>query len=95
VQQAEAFIKLGFRLGFGGAMTYAGSRRIRQLAAELPLSAIVLETDAPDIPPAWGAGLRNDPANLPRFAEVLAGLRGMSVDEVIEATGANALASPG
>jgi TatD DNase family protein len=93
VQQAEAFIKLGFRLGFGGAMTYAGSRRIRQLAAELPLSAIVLETDAPDIPPAWGAGLRNDPANLPRFAEVLAGLRGMSVDEVIEATGANALAS--
>lgn len=93
VQQAEAFIKLGFRLGFGGAMTYAGSRRIRQLAAELPLSAIVLETDAPDIPPAWGAGLRNDPANLPRFAEVLAGLRGMSVDEVIEATGANALAA--
>ncbi len=54
VQQAEAFIKLGFRLGFGGAMTYAGSRRIRQLAAELPLSSIVLETDAPDIPPAWG-----------------------------------------
>lgn len=93
VQQAEAFIKLGFRLGFGGAMTYAGSRRIRQLAAELPLSAIVLETHAPDIPPAWGAGLRNDPANLPRFAEVLAGLRGMSVDEVIEATGANALAA--
>ena len=93
VQQAEAFIKLGFRLGFGGAMTYAGSRRIRQLAAELPLSAIVLETDAPDIPPAWGAGLRNDPANLPRFAEVLAGLRGMPVDELIEATGANALAA--
>lgn len=93
VQQAEAFIKLGFRLGFGGAMTYAGSRRIRQLAAKLPLSAIVLETDAPDIPPSWGAGLRNDPANLPRFAEVLVGLRGMPLDEVIEATGANALAA--
>lgn len=93
VQQAEAFIKLGFRLGFGGAMTYAGSRRIRQLAAELPMSAIVLETDAPDIPPSWGAGLRNDPANLPRFAEVLVGLRGMPLDEVIEATGANALAA--
>ena len=93
VQQAEAFIKLGFRLGFGGAMTYDGSRRIRQLAAELPMSAIVLETDAPDIPPSWGAGLRNDPANLPRFAEVLAGLRGMPLDELIEATGANALAA--
>lgn len=93
LQQAEAFIKLGFRLGFGGAMTYTGSRRIRQLAADLPISAIVLETDAPDIPPAWGAGQRNDPANLSRFAEVLAQLRGMPVDEVVEATGANALAA--
>ena len=92
-QQAEAFIGLGFRLGFGGAMTYTGSRRIRELAASLPLSAIVLETDAPDIPPAWGAGLRNDPANLGRFAGVLAELRGMRVEEVVAATGANAQAA--
>lgn len=96
LQQAEAFIKLGFRLGFGGAMTYTGSRRIRQLAAELPLSAIVLETDAPDIPPAWAAGRRNDPVNLMRFAGELAALRGMPVGEVVEATGANAVtAIPG
>jgi len=92
-QQAEAFIGLGFRLGFGGAMTYTGSRRIRELAASLPLSAIVLETDAPDIPPAWGAGLRNDPANLGRFAGVLAELRGMRVEEVVAATGVNAQAA--
>lgn len=95
-QQAEAFISLGCKLGFGGAMTYSGSRRIRELAATLPLSAIVLETDAPDIAPAWGAGQRNDPVNLRRMAEVLAELRGMEVDEVIEVTGANALtAIPG
>lgn len=93
LQQAEAFIKLGFRLGFGGAMTYTGSRRIRQLAAELPLSAIVLETDAPDIPPAWAAGQRNDPVNLGRFAGELATLRGMPMAEVVEATCANAVAA--
>jgi Tat protein secretion system quality control protein TatD with DNase activity len=52
-QQADAFIGLGFKLGFGGTLTYPGSTRIRALAAELPLDAIVLETDAPDIPPAW------------------------------------------
>ena len=92
-QQAEAFIKLGFRLGFGGAMTFDGSRRIRELAASLPLSSIVLETDAPDMPPAWAGGQRNEPANLARFARVLAELRGMSVEDVIEATGANALAA--
>jgi len=92
-QQADAFIKLGFRLGFGGAMTYPGSRRIRELAATLPLESIVLETDAPDIPPAWCGGGRNDPANLTRFAAVLAELRGMPVDALIAATGANAVAA--
>jgi TatD DNase family protein len=74
-------------------MTYTGSRRIRQLAAELPLSAIVLETDAPDIPPAWAAGRRNDPVNLGRFAGELATLRGMPMAEVVEATCANAVAA--
>ncbi len=89
-QQAEAFISLGFHLGFGGAMTYTGSTRIRELAASLPIEHLVLETDAPDIPPAWGAGKRNTPANLRRFAEVLAVLRGMEVEALIAATGRNA-----
>ena len=64
-QQADEFIKLGFKLGFGGAMTFSGSTRIRALAAELPLESIVLETDAPDIPPAWLSGGRNTPGELP------------------------------
>lgn len=91
-QQADAFIAMGFKLGFGGAMTYDGSRRIRALATELPLDSIVLETDAPDIPPSWAAGGRTQPSDLWRFAETLAGLRGMPVEEVISATGRNALA---
>lgn len=89
-QQAEEFIKLGFGLGFGGAMTYSGSTRIRELAATLPLDAIVLETDAPDIPPAWLERGRNTPGELPRMAAVLAELRGLSTADVAAATGINA-----
>ena len=88
-QQAQGFIALGFKLGFGGAMTFSGSTRIRQLAATLPLEALVLETDAPDMAPAWGQGARNVPANLPRYAALLAELRGITAEEVIAATGRN------
>lgn len=89
-QQADEFIKLGFALGFGGAMTFSGSTRIRELARTLPAEAIVLETDAPDIPPAWLNGGRNSPAELARIADVLAELRGIPRAEVIAMTGTNA-----
>ncbi len=88
-QQADEFIKLGFALGFGGAMTYDGSSRIRTLATTLPLENIVLETDAPDIPPAWLNRGRNTPAELARIADVLAGLRGVD-REIVEKTTAEA-----
>lgn len=89
-QQAAEFIKLGFKLGFGGAMTFPRATRLRQLAASLPLAAIVLETDAPDIPPEWLGRGRNEPAELPRIATALAELRGLPVTELIAATGGNA-----
>jgi TatD DNase family protein len=91
-EQAEEFIKLGFKLGFGGAMTFAGSKRIRELAATLPLDAIVLETDAPDIPPAWKNGGRNTPADLLPIAATLAELRRLPLADVAAATSANAQA---
>ena len=91
-QQAEELIGLGFRLGFGGAMTFTRATRLRELAASLPLEAIVLETDAPDIPPAWLAGARNQPAELARIAAELAALRGMEVSAVACATTQNAVA---
>jgi TatD DNase family protein len=90
-QQADTLISMGFALGFGGAMSFAGSRRIRELAATLPLDAIVLETDAPDIPPEWAQDRRNEPANLARYAGILAALRGITIEEVASATTANAL----
>ncbi len=102
-QQAQAFIELGFKLGFGGAMTFERALQIRRLATDLPAEAIVLETDAPDIPPHWlyrtaeqraqGLRSRNEPAELPRIAQTLAALRGWSLEETQRITTANALAA--
>lgn len=88
--QAEAFIKLGFKLGFGGAFTYTRANNLRRLALELPLEAIVLETDSPDIAPAWIGKGRNEPAELARIAATLAELRGIPLKTVIEQTTQNA-----
>jgi TatD DNase family protein len=91
-QQAEQFIALGFKLGFGGAMTYSRALRIRELAIKLPLSAIVLETDAPDIPPEWLSQRgRNSPLEIAKIAQVLADLRQLNIAEVLEITGSNAM----
>ncbi len=88
-QQARAFIDLGFVLGFGGAMTFTRALQIRRLAAGLSLDAIVLETDAPDISPAWLHPGVNTPAQLPRIAAVLAELRGQPLAEVASQTSQN------
>lgn len=100
-QQAQAFIDLGFKLGFGGALTYERATHLRRLAQDLPLSALVLETDAPDMVPVWryktmaqrqagAAQALNDPSQIPAIAEVLAQLRGISLQELAQATTRNA-----
>lgn len=100
--QAHAFIDLGFKLGFGGALTFEAARQLRRLATELPLQALVLETDAPDIPPWWlyrtaaerAAGQsqgRNEPAELPRIAAELARLRGLGMPALAEQLRDNAV----
>jgi len=91
-QQADEFIKLGFKLGFGGAMTYSRATKLRELAATLPLNSIVLETDAPDIPPDFlERRLPNKPEYVARIAQTLADLRCMSLEEIAQITTANAL----
>jgi TatD DNase family protein len=89
-QQAGEFIKLGFKLGFGGAFTWPRANNLRRLAVDLPLEAIVLETDSPDIPPVWIGRGRNAPGELPRIAATLAELRGLDIDTVAAATTRNA-----
>ena len=83
MQQATQFIDRGFALGFGGAVSYQRARQIRRLATELPAHAHVLETDAPDIPPAWLNDEHNEPVNLPRIAAVLAECRQCPVPETV------------
>ena len=101
-QQARAFIDLGFKLGFGGALTYARALQLRRLAASLPLNSIVMETDAPDMPPHWlyktaeqrAAGAPqgcNEPGEVPRIGAELAALRGITPDELAAATTRNAM----
>ena len=101
-QQAEEFINLGFKLGFGGAVTFETALQLRRLATGLPLTALVMETDSPDIPPHWlytpaaqralgQAQGRNEPAELPRIAQQVASLRGMTVQALAKATTDNAL----
>ena len=101
-QQADEFIKLGFKLGFGGAVTFDAARQLRRLATELPLTALVIETDSPDIPPQWlyttaadraGGKLQgqNEPAELPRIAQQVADLRDITLPALAAATTANAL----
>jgi len=100
LQQAQAFIELGFALGFGGACTFEAARRLRRLASDLPAEALVLETDAPDMPPQWlytpaaarasGASQApNTPTELPRIGATLAALRGLDCAALAAQTSAN------
>ncbi|CAN5762556.1 TatD family hydrolase [soil metagenome] len=103
-QQAQACIALGLKLGFGGAVTFERALQLRRLAASLPLDALVMETDSPDIQPHWlyktaqqrQGGVpqaRNEPDELPRIAEVVASLRGITIEALAEATTRNAIAA--
>ena len=100
-QQARQFIDLGFKLGLGGTLTFDRALQVRRVAQTVDAGAIVLETDAPDIPPHWlyrtaderAAGLaqgRNEPGELPRIAQVLAELRGETPEALAAQTCRNA-----
>ena len=93
-QQAEHFIKLNFVMGFGGAMTFPRALQIRRLAKELPFESLVLETDAPDIPPAWLSHQehhRNEPGELPQISSVLAEIRSSLITQTQAVCSCNAL----
>ena len=91
-QQAARYLDLGFRLGFGGMLTYPNARHLHELATGLPLEALVLETDAPDMSGFCHRYERNSPAYLPEVLLTLAELRPESAEAIAERTTANALA---
>lgn len=92
LQQAQRLFELGFRIGLGGPLTYPRAQRLRSVAAQMPVEAIVLETDAPDQPGLARRGRRNEPAFIVEVLETLAELRGGTPAELGRATADNACA---
>lgn len=95
LQQAQQYIDMGFKLGFGGTLTYARSHKIHALARQLPLHALVLETDAPDMVVAAHRGERNSPEYLPDCLQALADIRDEAPESIAAQTTANARAAFG
>jgi len=91
LEQAQEYIELGFKLGFGGTLTFPGANRIHRLARELPLESIVLETDSPDMAGARHKGQRNSPEYLPEYLQALSDLRQQPILEVAEQVYKNSL----
>ena len=89
-QQAHALIDLGFCLGFGGPITYARAKRLHRLVSELPLEALLVETDAPDQPDHMHRGERNEPAHIGEVVDTMARLRGVAPEDIAAATCENA-----
>lgn len=89
-EEAREYIKLGFRLGLGGAATWPQAVRLRRTVTRLPLDSVVLETDAPDMAPVMHPGVRNSPEHLPDIAHSLAESMGVPVEQLAEASTRNA-----
>ncbi|MBD9632037.1 MULTISPECIES: TatD family hydrolase [Pseudomonadaceae] len=90
-EEAREYLKLGFRLGLGGAPTWPQANRLRKVVPEIPLESIVLETDSPDMAPSMYPGVRNSPEHLPDICVALAELKGVSPEELASASTRNAL----
>lgn len=89
-EEAHEYLKLGFKLGLGGAPTWPQALRLRKVLAGLPLDAVVLETDSPDMAPAMYPDVRNSPTHLPAIAEWLANIMGVEPERLAEASTRNA-----
>ncbi|MGF0239913.1 TatD family hydrolase [Rhodococcus sp. IEGM1300] len=91
-EEAREYIKLGFKLGLGGAATWPQALRMHRVLAQLPLGSVVLETDSPDMAPAMFPGQRNSPAHLPDICTALAGIMAISPEQLAAESTANACA---
>lgn len=89
-EEAREYLKLGFKLGLGGAPTWPQALRLRKVVPRLPLDSIVLETDSPDMAPSMHAGIRNSPLHLPDICQALAALLGVTPDALAQASTRNA-----
>lgn len=84
------YVKMGFYIGIGGVVTFKNGRKLKEIATEIPLERIVLETDCPYLAPEPNRGRRNDSRNIHYVAEQIAQLKGISKETVIKQTENNA-----
>ena len=89
LEQARKGVAMGFLVSFAGNLTYPKAQPLRDVAAQLPLEALLVETDAPWLAPAPHRGQRNEPALMAHTARTMAELRGLAVDEIAAATTKN------
>ena len=89
-EEAREYLKLGFKLGLGGAATWPQALRMHRVLKELPLDGVVLETDSPDMAPAMHPGQRNSPEHLPDICQALAQIMNIAPDRLAQASTANA-----
>ncbi len=89
-EQAEEYVKMGFYIGIGGVLTFKNAKKLKEVAAAIPLERIVLETDCPYLAPEPFRGKRNQSSYIRYVAEKLAEIKEMTVEEVIAVTEANA-----
>jgi TatD DNase family protein len=88
---AQEYVKMGYYIGIGGVVTFKNAKKLKETAACIPLDRILLETDCPYLSPEPNRGKRNSSLNLPYVAKEIASLRGITEEEVREATRQNAL----
>jgi len=89
-EMAREYVDLGFYIGIGGVLTYKNAKKLKEVAAYVPMDHIVLETDCPYLAPSPFRGKRNDSSLIRYTAEVLAQIKGLSAEEVIQITEENA-----
>ena len=90
IEQATKFLDLGFKLGLGGAVTYARAKRLQRTVKALPDDAFVLETDSPDMPLSGHQGKRNEPCRVAKVCDMVAALRGQTAEQVAAISSHNA-----
>jgi TatD DNase family protein len=89
MEEAKRGLEMGFLVSFAGNLTYKKSEPLRQVARQLPLDRILVETDSPFLPPEGRRGKRNEPAFVVEVAKTLANVRDLSIEEIARKTAAN------
>ena len=90
VEIAREYLNMGFYIGVGGVITFKNGKKLREVVEYSPIDKIVIETDSPYLAPEPYRGKRNSSLNLPLVAQRIAELKGLTTEEVIEITEANA-----